>query len=214
MGEPVRVLIADDHPPTRVGIRTALETRGFVIAAEVGNGPAAVDAAVREQPDLCLLDVNMPGGGIPAAAQIRASTQTAAIVMLTVSRDDNDLFDALRVGASGYLLKDIDPDRLPDALEGVLAGEAALPRHLVARLIDEFRNRGRRRMLVAGRRSPELTAREWEVLDLMHQGLSTKRMAERLFVSQVTVRTHVSAVLKKLQVPDRAAAVRLLQGPE
>jgi len=188
--------------------------RGFVIAAEVGSGPAAVDAAARERPDLCLLDVNMPGGGIAAAAQIRASVPDTTIVMLTVSRDDNDLFDALRVGASGYLLKDMDPDRLPNALEGVLAGEAALPRHLVARLIDEFRDRGRRRAALVGRPSSELTARECEGLDLMRQGLSTQRIAERLFISRVTVRTHVSAVLKKLRVPDRAAAVRLLQGPE
>jgi DNA-binding NarL/FixJ family response regulator len=131
--------------------------------------------------------------------------------MLTVSRDDADLFDALRAGALGYLLKDTDPDRLPYALKGVLEGEAALPRALVARVIDEFRERGRRRRLpLAKQRGVELTGREWEVLELMREDLTTAEIAERLFISQVTVRSHIAAVLKKLRVPDRKAALKLL----
>jgi DNA-binding NarL/FixJ family response regulator len=129
--------------------------------------------------------------------------------MLTVSCNDADLFDALRAGAAGYLLKDTDPTRLPHALRGVIAGEAALPRALVARLIDEFRNRGQR-MRCAGRLGAELSARQWEVLHLMRDGLSTAEMAERLFVSPVTVRRHVSTIMQRLQVLDRQAAVRAL----
>ena len=123
----------------------------------------------------------MPGHGITAAREINAALPETAVVMLTVSRDDSDLFAALRAGARGYLLKDIDPARLPMALEGVLAGEAALPRGLVARLIDEFRTRddaARRREGPLG----SLTDREWEVLRRMQQGMSTAEMAAvRLF---------------------------------
>jgi DNA-binding NarL/FixJ family response regulator len=208
---PIRVLIADDHPPTRAGVRLALERDTFTVCAEAADGPTAVEAARRERPDVCLLDINMPGDGIKAAEQISHELPETAVVMLTVSRSDADLFDALRAGASGYLLKDIDPARLPLALRGVLEGEAALPRRLVALLIEEFRERQRRRRIpLVGRRSVELTDREWEVLELMRQGLSTEEIAARLFISAGTVRTHVSSILRKLQVPTRAAAVELL----
>jgi DNA-binding NarL/FixJ family response regulator len=153
----------------------------------------------------------MPGDGIYAAETITRQMPEAAVVMLTVSRTDADLFNALRVGALGYLLKDIDPARLPLALRGVLDGEAALPRRLVALLIDEFRERKRRRRVpLVGRRGVELTEREWEVLELMRKGLTTDGIAERLFISPVTVRTHVSAILRKLHVPTREAALELL----
>jgi len=205
------VLLADDHPPTRAGVRGALEGRGFTVVAEVGTADDAVTTALRERPDVCLLDINMPGNGIVAAAGIVSELPDTAIVMLTVSRDDTDLFDALRAGASGYLLKDTDPERLPHALRGVLDGEAALPRTLVARVIDEFQARSRRRRLAfAKKRGVELTEREWEVLELLHQKLSTAEIAGRLQVSRVTVRSHIAAILRKLRVPDREAAMRLL----
>jgi DNA-binding NarL/FixJ family response regulator len=210
--EPVySVVIADDHVPTRRGVRAALEDAGFEVRADVGSGPAAVVAALEHQPDICVLDVNMPGGGIAAAAEIAEALPNTQIVMLTVSRDDADLFDALRAGASGYLLKDTDPERLPFALRGVLSGEAALPRELVARVIEEFRGRGRRRRLPVLRRlDVDLTDREWDVLELLRDELPTREIARRLQISEVTVRRHVGTVLKKLQVSDRAAAVRLL----
>ena len=153
----------------------------------------------------------MPGNGIVAALEITSQLPKTAVVMLTVSRDDDDLFAALRAGAAGYLLKDTDPERLPMALLGVLRGEGALPRTLVARLVEEFRGRGKRRLPLSGSRSVELTPREWQVLEGLRDGLSTEEISERLFVSQVTVRTHVSAILKKLKVPDRAAAIKLLE---
>jgi DNA-binding NarL/FixJ family response regulator len=203
--------VADDHPPTRAGVRLALERGGFVVCAEAANAASAVEAALRERPEVCLLDINMPGNGIQAAEAITREVPDSAVVMLTVSRTDVDLFDALRAGASGYLLKDIDPVRLPLALHGVLEGEAALPRRLVALLIEEFRDRRRRRRIpLVGRRSVELTDREWQVLELMREGLATEEIATRLFISGVTVRTHVSAILRKLQVPTREAAVELL----
>jgi len=206
------VILADDHAPTRAGVKAALERAGFVVLAEAADADGAVGAAEREKPDVCLLDIHMPGNGISAAARITHADPDAAVVMLTVSRDDNDLFDALRAGALGYLLKDTDPDRLPHALRGVLEGEAALPRALVARVVDEFRERGRRRRLpLAKTKGVELTSREWEVLELMRDNLTTAEIAERLFISQVTVRSHISALLKKLRVPDRKAALKLLE---
>jgi DNA-binding NarL/FixJ family response regulator len=208
-----RVLIADDHPPTRMGVRFTLEHAGFAVCAEAADANGAIDAALEHQPDVCLLDIHMPGSGIEAARAITRELPDTKVVMLTVSRDDNDLFDALRAGASGYLLKDMDPDRVPHALLGVLAGEAALPRTLLVRVMDEFRDRGRNRRgrrRLADRRGDDLSEREWEVLEALHEGLDTASIGQRLFVSPATVRSHVAAILKKLRVPDRAAAIRLL----
>jgi DNA-binding NarL/FixJ family response regulator len=206
----IRVLLADDHPPTRAGVRYTLEHAGMVICAEAGDAAGAVEAAIREKPDLCLIDVHMPGSGISATKSITDALPDTSVIMLTVSRDDNDLFDALRAGASGYLLKDMDPDRIPNALLGVLAGEAALPRTLLIRVMDEFRERGRRRRVsLAGRKTADLTDREWEVLHLLRDGATTAEIASRLFVSQATVRSHVAAVLRKLKVKDRREAIEL-----
>jgi DNA-binding NarL/FixJ family response regulator len=210
-----RVLIADDHPPTRAGVRAVLEAGGFVVCAEVGTAAAAVAAAREEQPDVCLLDIHMPGSGIEAARAISAGVPSAAVVMLTVSRADDHLFEALRAGAVGYLLKDMDPDRLPSALAGVLAGEAAIPRALVARMIEEFTHRNRlRRLPLVNDRLVRLTAREWEVMDAMRDGLSTAEAAERLGVTPVTVRSHVAAIMRKLRVRSRDEALRLLAGAD
>jgi DNA-binding NarL/FixJ family response regulator len=210
-GRPMRVLIADDHAAARAGVRESVEDGGFVVCAEAANAQDAIDLALREHPDVCLLDVHMPGEGIRAATEISAALPDCAVVMLTVSRNDSDLFHSFRAGAAGYLLKDTDPCRLPDALRGVIAGEAAVPRALVARLIHEFRDRATRRLPTPGGRGVELTSREWEVLDLMAEGLTTAQIALRLFVSPVTIRRHISSIVEKLGVPDRGAAVRLYQ---
>lgn len=214
--DPLRVLIADDHAPTREDVRAALgEDVRFSVCAEASDAAGAVAAAVRERPDLCLLDVRMPGGGVGAAWEISARLPEAKIVMLTVSTDDRDLFASLRAGASGYLLKDIDPARLPHALADVAQGEAALPRTLVAHVIREFRERtARRRSLVAEAPQSRLTSREWEILDLLRQGLTTSEIARRLVLSPVTVRTHVNSVLKKLRVRDRAELARQFPGAD
>jgi len=209
---PVTALIADDHAPTRAGVRDALLDGGFAIVAEASSADAAVAGALRERPDVCVLDINMPGSGIAAAARISEQLPDTAVVMLTVSRDDEDLFASLRAGACGYLLKDMDPGRLGAALRGVLTGEAALPRTLVARLIGEFRAAERRPSLpLVRRRGATLTAREWDVLRLLREELTTAEMAHRLGVADVTVRRHVSAILAKLRVPDRKAMARLFE---
>jgi DNA-binding NarL/FixJ family response regulator len=209
-----RILIADDHPPTRAGVRLALERANFIICAEAWTADGAVEGALRERPDICLLDIHMPGSGIVAAVKIASAVPTTSIVMLTVSLEDEDLFAALRAGAVGYLLKTTDPERLPHALEGVMKGEAALPRSLVPRILAEFRNGSRRRRPAIGPGARELTDREWEVLELLGEGLTTADIAKRLFISQATVRTHVASTLHKLRAPNRKAAVALLKDLE
>lgn len=212
MTSPISVLVADDHARTRAMVRNALERTGdFRVCAEAPDAPTAVDAAKREQPDVCLLDINMPGSGIAAAGQITSALPATAVVMLTVSRQDEDLFDALRAGASGYLLKGLDEDAIGDSLRRVLEGEAMLPGSLVARLVEEFRDREHRRVALPEGPAARLTGREWDVLELMRKGASTAQISERLFVSQTTVRSHVSAILRKLGVPSREAALELLE---
>jgi DNA-binding NarL/FixJ family response regulator len=207
-----RVLLADDHAPTRAGVRLALEGSEFTVVAEAHDARSAVAAAIRDSPDICVLDIRMPGGGIEAAAEIAERLPGTVIVMLTVSRDDEDLFAALRAGAAGYLLKDTEPERLPGALQAAADGEAAMSPVLVARLMEEFRSREQRRRLpMLRRRGVRLTDREWEVLELLREGTSTAAIAQRLAISPVTARRHISVILRKLDVPTRAAAVRLLE---
>ena len=207
----LHVLIADDDVSTRVGVRLALEEDGFVVSAEEGTGPGAVAAALRDPPDVCLVEVNVPGGGIEAVAAIRARLAETQVVMLCASSSDDDVFDALQAGASGYLLKGMNPARLGPTLVGVLRGEAALPRELTARLIREFRARARRGETGLVRRGKnELTSREWDVLDCLCDGLSSRQIADRLFISQTTVRRHVGSILVKLEVPHRQAAIDLV----
>ena len=206
----MRILLADANLVSRTGIRRTLEADGFEICAEATDVEEAVELAAKEQPDLCLIDVEIPGSGIRAAGEIASRVPGTRVVMLTGSTNETDLFESIRSGASGYLLKSTDPARLPHALRGVLSGEAAIPRSLVARLLDEFRAGGRRIDLPDGRRV-ELTSREWEVLELLGNGSSTKAIAERMSVSPVTVRRHVSSILAKLEVPDRDSALRLLR---
>jgi two-component system, NarL family, nitrate/nitrite response regulator NarL len=213
MTDAIRIVIADNHVPTRVGVRHALEGTGFVVCGEAGDAETAVEIALKERPDLCLLDVRMPGDGIEAAKAILEALPQTRVVMLTVSTSDEDLFAALEAGASGYLLKGIDPGRLSHALRGVLAEEAAIPRSLAARVVAEFRDRSRRDRNVLFRPSGvTLTNREWEVLDCLAEGMSTAEIARQLFISQTTVRRHIGAILKKLHVPDRDAAVSAVSG--
>ena len=206
--ETIRVVLADDHAALRAGVAAALDGTEFEVVAEVDDAAGALAAARAHRPHLCLLDVEMPGNGIAACRAIRQELAEVVVVMLTVSTDDDDLFDALLAGAAGYLLKTTSPGRLEEALRGALAGEAALPRTLMTRVLGEFRNR-RRRRLSLGPRSDALTEREWDVLELLAEGLATREIADRLFLSAITVRTHTSSILRKLAVPDRQSLIDL-----
>jgi DNA-binding NarL/FixJ family response regulator len=207
----ITVIIADDHGGARAGVRQVLEADGgFEVVAAVADGPTAVAAALEHMPDVCLVDVHMPGGGVEAAREITNRLAGTAVVMLSVSDTNADLFAALEAGAIGYLLKDMDPDRLPAAVRGALAGEAALPRVMVTRVLEELRGRGERRLALPGPRTVVLTKREWEVLELLRSGRTTAQVADALFLSPVTVRRHVSGILGKLRVPDRESALELV----
>lgn len=207
------MLIADDHPPTRDDVCRALGTEAFDICAVVADAAQAVQAAVLERPDVCLLDIRMPGSGVAAAWEIAARLPRVKIVMLTVSDDDADLFAALRAGAHGYLLKTMNLKRLPDALVGVCSGEAAMQRTLVARVLDRFHGREPRWRHSIGSEpvGRRLTSREWEVLELLAQGRSTAEIAQRLTLSSSAVRVHIASIVCKLEVRDRAAVIELFR---
>jgi two-component system NarL family response regulator len=207
VSEKPRVLIADDHPPTRMGVRMALERDGMEVCAEAFDAKGALEAAKREHPDACLLDVHMPGGGPAAASSITAQLPDTVILMLSVSREEKDLLESLRRGAVGYLLKDMNPSRLSSAVRAALHGEAMVPRTLLPHLLEELRDvphsESRAHAL------PGLTRRQREVLTLMKEGAGTGEIADRLLLSQVTVRRHISTIMARLGASSRAEAIQL-----
>jgi DNA-binding NarL/FixJ family response regulator len=200
----VEVVLADDDVHTRTGVCLALEEDGFSVVAEVRDASAALEATMRLRPDLLLIEVKLPGAAIEAIATIRREAPTTAVVVLTTSFEECEMFDALRAGACGYLLKDVASSRLPDALRAVLRGEPALARVTVARLIKE----------VLEPRTPPaaedagLTPRQRQVLDLLRRGLTTAEIAAQVSVSEVTVRRHLSDVRRKTGASDREALRR------
>jgi DNA-binding NarL/FixJ family response regulator len=203
------IVVAHGQAPVRLGLRESLRGRGFEIVGEAADAAAAIELALRERPRLCILDQGMPGS-ISVARRISSRLPETAVLMMTSSGTAGDLIDALRAGAVGCLPASLDPARLPHALDAVLAGEAAVPRRLAVGLVEAFRSQERHRMVLRGARRVELSRREWEVLELMHEGLTTSQTAERLLLSPVTVRRHLSTIVKKLGVADRNAALSLL----
>ncbi|MCW2810277.1 MAG: Two component transcriptional regulator, CheY family [Friedmanniella sp.] len=206
----LRVVLADDHAAVREQVRRALESQGWEICAEGASAAEAVTLAQQHRPDVALLDIQMPGGGIAAAADIARTVPDTAVVMLTSSEDEEDLFASLRAGAQGYLLKSADPAAMGPALAAVVRGEATIPPALLARVLREFRTPARPKVIRRSASADKLSAREWEVMELLTDGLSTEEAARRLFISTTTVRVHVSTVLRKLRVKDRQSAFRLL----
>jgi DNA-binding NarL/FixJ family response regulator len=209
--EPWRVVLADDDPDVLMTLRFALEADGWSVAGEASTAAEAETLASDTQPDLVLLDINMPGGGIAAARAITDAHPATSVVMMTASEDDADLFDALRAGAAGYLLKDTPPNRLGELLRGALAGEAAVSPRVLGNLLDEFRDPSQLRLVRTSKGATRLSRREWEVMELLAEGLPTDEVARRLFLSPTTVRVHVSTVVRKLHVQDRKAALDVLR---
>jgi NarL family two-component system response regulator LiaR len=210
------VVLADDDPFARRAIRNALQESGFVVVADAANGREAVELSLHYRPDLVLLDVVMPElDGIAAARRIRAEAPEIRIVMLSVKQDDEVALMGVRAGASGYLSKDLDLIELPGILEGVAAGDAALTPRIAAALIDELRKAPRHGAGMRPVRS-DLTQREWEVLDLVESGLEVAEIADRLVLSEDTVRTHLKSIRRKLGVGSReelVAAAQRLRAP-
>jgi DNA-binding NarL/FixJ family response regulator len=208
----VRVLIAANGAGISRGIRLVLEAAGQEVCSEVDGAELAVEAAIRDRPDICLLDLDLPGGSLRAAEQICKTVPSTAVVILAEEVSDEDLFDALRIGASGFVFKNIQGGRLPHVLRGVLRGEAALPRELAGRVAQEFRDRARRRhVALTDMRGIDLTMREVEILAFLREGLTTRQVASRLGIAQVTVRRHIGEILKKLNVASRVEALALLE---
>jgi two-component system nitrate/nitrite response regulator NarL len=205
----IQVLVAEDHARTRLRVCAALDSDpGFDVCATVEDAAAAVAAAVRELPQLCVLEVRMPGGGIEAAAEIAARLHEVKIVMLSASENDEDVLAAIRAGASGFLRNDIATDAFRRAIRDVVAGRAAVSRAVMARVFEELRDRTPMRRLAIGiGPTARLTSREWQVLDLMRYGLSTRAIADRLTLTQATVRSHISSIVRKLGAPDRRSAL-------
>ena len=185
----------------------------MVVCAEAADAARAVQQALETKPDICLLDVRMPGGGVAAAWEIAARLPTTKVVMLTVSDEDGDLFRALRAGAVSYLVKDIDLGTLPQTLLDVAEGKAAIPPELVARMVTQFHsNDPRFRTTEIGAEfGPRLTSREWDVLAGLAEGLSTREIGRRLQLKPSGVRAHISAVVQKLGVADRQEAVAMFR---
>ena len=212
MSEPkaVRVLLVDPDDEVRVVVRRLLEGDGrFLVCGEARDAAAAVAVAVTEQPDVCLLELAIPGAGLAAAWEITSRLPLADVVILTTSEREDDLMGALRVGVSGYLLKDRDLSRLPHAIWDIHQGTFTMPRRLMSRVVMQLRaTEPRRRAVLATSQAGRLTSREWEVLDLLARGLTTREAADRLSLSPTAIRVHIASVVKKLGARDRAEALQ------
>jgi DNA-binding NarL/FixJ family response regulator len=207
----VRVLLCDDQALVRSGFRMILDAREDIeVVGEAEDGAQAIELAQRRRPDVILMDVRMPRlDGVEATRRLVEGGSPARIVILTTFDLDEYVYEALRAGASGFLLKDVQPDQLVEAIRVVARGEALLAPTVTRRLLDRFA-----RVLPGASPQPppelsELTEREREVLALLGTGLSNAELAERLFLSETTVKTHVSSILRKLDLRDRVQAVVL-----
>jgi DNA-binding NarL/FixJ family response regulator len=208
----VRVLLADDQALVRSGFRLIIETReDLEVVGEAADGLEAIELARHARPDVILMDVRMPNlDGVEATRRLAASGSPARVLILTTFDLDEYVYEAIRAGASGFLLKDVQPAQLVDAIRVVAAGEALLAPTVTRRLLDHFAD-----ALPSTRPKPpppelaRLTERELEILKLLAGGLSNAELADLLFLSETTVKTHISSVLRKLELRDRVQAVVL-----
>ena len=206
-GEPIRVAVVDDQELFRRGLTMLLGVEEDIeVVGEAGDGVAATELAASAVPDVILMDVRMPKrSGIEACVAIKEVAPTARIIMLTVSDEEADLYDAVKNGASGYLLKDSSIDEVAQAIRVVADGQSLISPSMAIKLLDEFKQMSRTdRQQVP---SPRLTDRELEVLKLVAQGLNNREIAKRLFISENTVKNHVRNILEKLQLHSRMEAV-------
>jgi len=211
-GEGVRVMIVDDQALVRAGFRMILEAESDIeVVGEAADGSEAVAACQRSKPDVVLMDVRMPEmDGIEATRRLLAQDEAETkVVMLTTFDMDEYVYDALRAGASGFLLKDVPPEQLVDGIRAVASGDALLAPSVTRRVIEEFVRRPPASVRALPAKLDDLTARELEVLKLVARGLSNAEIAKELFVSETTVKTHVAHVLMKLDLRDRVQAVVL-----
>jgi DNA-binding NarL/FixJ family response regulator len=207
--EPIRVLVVDDHALFRRGLEMVLaQEEDIDVVGEAGDGAEAVDLATELLPDVVLMDVRMPRrGGIEACSAIKATVPSANIVMLTISDEEADLYEAIKAGASGYLLKEISIDEVATAIRAVAGGQSLISPSMASKLLTEFATIVRRSDERQQVPAPRLTDRELEVLKLVAKGLNNRDVAKQLFISENTVKNHVRNILEKLQLHSRMEAV-------
>ena len=207
--EVIRVLIADDQALFRRGLYVVLGTEDHIdVVAEAENGEEAVSKAVELAPDVVLMDVRMPRiNGIEAARQINLQVPTTKILMLTVSDEEDDLYEAIKAGANGYLLKEISIEEVADAIRAVVQGQSLISPSMASKLLTEFNTLVKRAEEKQQFPAPRLTDRELEVLKLVAQGMSNREIAEDLYISENTVKNHVRNILEKLHLHSRMEAV-------
>jgi len=208
--DPIRVLVVDDHALFRRGLEIVLAQEADIeVVGEAGDGEQGVERAAQLLPDIVLLDVRMPKGtGIEACAAIKEVAPSARIIMLTISDEEADLYDAIKAGATGYLLKEIPIEELAEAVRSVHDGQSLISPSMASKLLTEFalmakRTEERRNQVPA----PRLTERELEVLKLVARGLNNRDIAKELFISENTVKNHIRNILEKLQLHSRMEAV-------
>lgn len=204
----IRVLIADDHALFRRGLRTVLELDGDItVVDEADDGLAAVEKAEAVVPDVVLMDVRMPRcTGIEACQSIKERVPSAKIVMLTMSDEETDLFEAVRAGANGYVLKDVPGEEIAAGIRAVSGGDSLISPSMASKLLAEFAQMRRRDIEVVGGHLPKLTEREVEVLGLVARGLGNREIGKELYISENTVKNHVRNILEKLQLHTRMEA--------
>jgi DNA-binding NarL/FixJ family response regulator len=209
MDEKLRVLIVDDHALFRRGLQMVLRQESDIdVVGEAADGHEAVDKAQELMPDVVLMDVRMPGqSGIEATEKIKDQLPHAKILMLTISDEEADLYDAIKAGASGYLLKEISIDEVAEAVRSVWAGQSRISPSMASKLLAEFAAMSKRADERQQLPAPRLTDREMEVLNLVAQGMNNRDIAKELFISENTVKNHIRNILEKLHLHSRMEAV-------
>jgi len=201
----IRLMLADDHRMLREGLRRSMTDQGFEVVGEARDGDEAIRLAEELQPEVILMDVTMPEvDGVEATRQIKVAFPNIKVVMLTMHADQEVLASAMRVGASGYLVKDCSTEEIANAIRDVASGKTALSPQLAASMLEEVR---RLDQPAASEEDRVITKREEEVLQLIANGLSTTEVAEQLYISQKTVKNHLASIYQKLDARDRTQAV-------
>jgi two-component system NarL family response regulator len=210
--EPIRTMIVDDHALFRRGLEMVLDEEGDIeLVGQASDGTEAVEKAAESLPDVVLMDIRMPrSSGIEACRAMKEAAPSAKIVILTISDEEEDLFEAIRAGASGYLLKDIPLDEVADTVRAVYGGQSLINPSMAGKLLTEFATLARREADTDPTQevpAPRLTEREMQVLKLVARGMNNRDIAKELFISENTVKNHVRNILEKLQIHSRMEAV-------